>query len=103
MASFKELIQSPDVPVLVDFYADWCGPCQMMNPVIEQVAKDLSGQVKIIKVNVDKNQAAAAKYGIRGIPAFILFQNGEIRWRHNGGIDGNQLKQVLLQHSSPVQ
>lgn len=103
MASFQELITSSDTPVLVDFYADWCGPCQMMNPVIEQVAKDMSGKVKVIKVNVDKNQAAAAKYGIRGIPAFILFHKGTILWRHSGGIAAHQLEQVLKNGYEQVQ
>lgn len=99
MASFQQLITESENPVLVDFYADWCGPCQMMSPVVEQVAKELSGRVKIVKVNVDKNQAAAAKFGIRGIPAFVLFHKGNILWRHSGGIAAHELKRALESHS----
>ena len=75
--SFHELLRNEQMPVLVDFYADWCGPCKTMSPVLQEVAGQLSGRVKIIKVNVDKNQAAAARYQVKGIPTFILFSRGK--------------------------
>lgn len=92
--NFQELINS-EQPVLVDFYADWCGPCQAMTPVISEIAQNYGQKIKIIKVNVDKNPVAAQTYGISGIPAFIMFKNGEVIWRHNGMIPGFELKKVL--------
>jgi thioredoxin 1 len=84
--SFSELIKNSPVPVLVDFYADWCGPCKTLSPIVQQVASDLHGRVKVIKVNVDKNQSAAMKYGIKGIPTLILFREGKILWRQSGAM-----------------
>ena len=75
---FQEII-SQDKPVLVDFYADWCGPCQMMAPVLKEVAKEFGDKVSIIKVDVDKNQPVAQRFGVRSIPNIILFKNGEIK------------------------
>lgn len=94
---FKELIRS-ETPTLVDFYADWCGPCKAMSPVLEQVAASLGDKVKIIKINVDKNQAVAAAYKVQSIPTFILFKNGEVKWRKTGGIGKSQLESMVNQH-----
>ena len=94
MSNFKELINS-DTPVLVDFYADWCGPCQMMAPVLQELAGELKDKAKIIKVDVDKNPGAANNFQIRGVPTFILFKNGEIKWRHSGVVAGNELKKII--------
>ncbi|MEO1051475.1 MAG: thioredoxin [Bacteroidota bacterium] len=96
MAKFNEIINS-DVPVLVDFYADWCGPCQMMAPILKELAVEVKGKAKVIKVDVDKNQSAANKYGIRSIPTMIIFQNGEEKWRHSGVMQVSQLKNMLEQ------
>ena len=93
---FAELIDS-NVPVLVDFYADWCGPCVAMAPVLKELAGELGDTAKIVKINVDKNQQLAGQYGIRGIPAFILFKNGEILWRQTGMMPKAQLKKVISQ------
>ena len=82
--TFLELVQSSRKPILVDFYADWCGPCKMVSPAVEKVAKDFSGKVMTIKINVDKAQAAAAKYMIRSIPTIMLFKNGESVMRLTG-------------------
>ena len=83
--NFSELINGPS-PVLVDFYADWCGPCKAMAPILKEVATELNGKIKVLKVDVDRNQKAAAKYGIRSIPTMILFQEGKILWRHSGAM-----------------
>jgi thioredoxin 1 len=98
--SFAELINSPGMPVLVDFYADWCGPCKAMNPVVQQVAADFSGKLKVIKINVDTNQAAASQYRVQGVPTFILFHKGQAVWRQSGALPGNQLTQVIKQYVS---
>jgi len=82
--SFRDLIKNPEMPVLVDFYADWCGPCQTLSPIVQKVGAELHGRLKVIKVNVDKNQQAAFAYGIRGIPTLILFYKGKILWRKAG-------------------
>ena len=91
--TFNEIIQG-EVPVLVDFYADWCGPCKMMAPILEQVSKEVN-DVKIIKVDVDKNQQAANAYRVRGVPTLILFKKGEVLWRQSGVVPAHQLKNVL--------
>ncbi|MHC2991037.1 thioredoxin [Pontibacter sp. HJ8] len=96
--SFAELIKSPGMPVLVDFYADWCGPCKTMSPVVEQLAKDFSGKLKVIKINVDKNQAAAQQYRVQGVPTFLLFRNGQVVWKQAGAVPGHQLSQIIQQH-----
>ena len=82
--SFFDLVETSKKPILVDFYADWCGPCKMVSPAIEKVAKDFSGKVMTIKINVDKAQAAAAKYMIRSIPTIIMFKNGKDVMRLTG-------------------
>jgi thioredoxin 1 len=77
-ANFDQSVLKSAVPVLVDFWAEWCGPCRMIAPLLEQIAKDHPGKVVVGKVNVDQEQALAAKYGIQSIPAFFIFKNGEI-------------------------
>jgi thioredoxin 1 len=93
--SFNELINQSETPVLVDFYADWCGPCKVMAPVLEEVAKSLNGKVKIIKIDTDKNQQVSAQYGIQGIPTLILFKQGKILWRQSGAMPKQQLENSL--------
>lgn len=97
MGKFHELINSGK-PVLVDFYADWCGPCKIMAPILKEVASDIDGKARILKVDVDKNPQAAAEYGIQGIPTLILFKNGQIRWRQAGVVPKAQLLTVLQSH-----
>ena len=96
--SFAELINS-ETPTLVDFYADWCGPCKMMAPVIDQLASEMTGKVRVLKVDVDKNQKAASAYNIQGVPTFILFKKGKIVWQQAGGVAGHTLKSIIQQHS----
>ncbi|MBF9252752.1 thioredoxin [Pontibacter sp. 172403-2] len=95
--SFQELISSPGMPVLVDFYADWCGPCKSMSPIVQQVAAEYNGKLKVIKVNVDSNQAAAAQYRVQGVPTFILFRDGQQVWRQSGAMPANVLSQAVQQ------
>ena len=76
--SFAQLMAKSDIPVLVDFHATWCGPCHTMSPIIQDIARDFSGKVKVIKIDVDRNQGVAMKYGIRGVPTLILFNKGEL-------------------------
>jgi len=94
MTTFADLINS-ETPVLVDFYADWCGPCKMMAPELEKFAETMKGKVKVIKVDVDKNQSAAMQYRIQGIPTLVLFKKGEIKWRQSGATSAVQLLQTL--------
>ena len=95
MQSFGELIQS-ETPVLVDFYADWCGPCKAMTPVIQEVAKATEGRAKVIKVDIDKSAQAANAYQVQAVPTFIVFRKGQIVWRHSGMIDKNSLVNALV-------
>ena len=81
--SFSNIINSK-TPVLVDFYADWCGPCKMLAPILKQVKDELGELIKIIKIDVDKNQPLAAKYQVRGVPTMILFKEGQQLWRQSG-------------------
>ena len=97
MASFNELINQP-VPVLVDFKADWCQPCKMMAPVLKQVKQNFKDQIKIIKIDIDKNPAVAQKYGIRGVPTLILFKSGREVWKQSGVIQANQINTVINSH-----
>jgi thioredoxin 1 len=96
--SFSELLKSSETPVLVDFYADWCGPCKMMSPWLQEYAKETNGKLKIIKINVDKNQAASQAYSVRGVPTLILFKNGKNVWRQSGALNVAQLRQAIGPH-----
>lgn len=95
METFKDLIQS-DKPVLVDFYADWCGPCKAMSPVISEVARNVQGKARVIKVDIDKSVDAARAYQVQAVPTFIIFRNGAVQWRHSGMLDKNTLMNALM-------
>ncbi len=95
MSAFNQLINSGQ-PVLVDFYAEWCGPCKAMAPVLKELAPKINGKARIIKVDVDKNPAASAQYGIKGVPTFILFKDGEIKWKQSGAVPAHELLNVIL-------
>ncbi len=94
---FRDLIQG-DTPVLVDFYATWCGPCQVLQPILMEVSKKLEGKVKVIKVDVDKNPLAAQTYQVRGVPTMILFLQGKQLWRQSGVLSASQLINAIQPH-----
>ena len=94
---FNEIIHSNDL-VLVDFYADWCGPCKMMSPILQEVKASLKEAVKIIKVNVDQHQELASHFMVRGVPTLMLFQEGKMLWRQSGGLLPPDLVKVVTPH-----
>lgn len=97
--TFNHLIQS-DKPVLVDFFATWCGPCKTMSPILKDVKDTVGDSITIVKVDVDKNQAAASDYQVQGVPTLILFKNGKVLWRQSGVVPKASLLEVLNKHSN---
>ena len=96
--SFEPEVLKSEVPVLVDYWAEWCGPCKMIAPVLEQVAKEYGGKIKVAKMNVDENQATPAKFGIRGIPTLMLFKNGNVEATKVGAVSKSQLTAFIDSH-----
>ncbi len=96
--SFKDMLKSRPL-ILVDFYAEWCGPCKMLSPIIEKVKSKVGDKATIIKVDVDKNQAALAAYEIMGVPTLILFKNGKIVWRQSGVVQEHTLTELINSYS----
>ena len=95
--TFQEIINQ-DKPVLVDFFATWCGPCKMMSPILDDVKKRVGENASIIKIDVDKNPQAAATYQVRGVPTLILFKNGKPIWRQSGVVPANELEKLINQN-----
>ena len=96
-AKFNDIINSNDL-VLVDFYADWCGPCKMMSPILREVKTNLKEAVKIIKVNVDQHQDLASHFMVRGVPTLMLFKTGKMLWRQSGVLSSKDLTDIIGNH-----
>lgn len=97
MSKFGDLLNSSPL-VLIDFHATWCGPCKMLSPIVARVAKKAGPDVKVVKIDVDKNQNIAATLGIRGVPTLILYKNGQQVWRQSGVLQERDLLQVIQQY-----
>jgi len=89
--SFEQEVLQAGVPVLVDYWADWCGPCKMISPILDEVAKEYSGKLKVCKLNIDENQATPPKFGIRGMPTLMIFKNGNVEATKVGALSKSQL------------
>ena len=94
MASFQEILNN-DTPVLVDFFAEWCGPCKMMAPELKKLADQQGENLRVLKVDVDKNPQAASHYSVRGVPTLILFKKGQQLWRQSGAMSAAQLSSII--------
>lgn len=100
--TFSELIRS-EKPVLVDFFSTWCGPCKMMQPILQELSRKIGDRAAIIKIDVDKNPAVAGTYQIQGVPTLMLFENGQVLWRQSGVLNAHQLEQVINHYTgAPV-
>lgn len=99
MNNFDTIINS-DKPVLIDFFATWCGPCKMLSPILREVKDSLGDTVSIIKIDVDKNQQISSQYQVRGVPTMILFQNGKQLWRQSGVLSKEEIIKTVLEKSN---
>jgi thioredoxin 1 len=96
--TFGDIING-ETPVLVDFFAEWCGPCKMMKPILEELSGRMGNQVRIIKIDVDRNPAVASSFQIQGVPTLVLFKAGKVLWRKSGVVPATQLEQVIKQQA----
>lgn len=97
--SFGEIING-STPALVDFSAEWCGPCRMMKPILQQLHQRMGEKIRIIKIDIDKSPAAAQTYNVQNVPTLIIFQNGKMLWRQSGVVQATQLEKIIEQHTT---
>jgi len=94
--SLDDLIRTSELPVFIDFWADWCGPCKMVAPAVQQLAREFKGRLTVVKVNVDQQPEAAARFQVQGIPALMLLVGGLVKWRTSGALPYQQMRQEVL-------
>jgi thioredoxin len=94
--SLDDLVRTSELPVFIDFWADWCGPCKMVAPSVKQLAREFSGRITVVKVNVDQQPDVAARFHVQGIPALMLFVRGQLKWNTAGAIPYSQMRQEVL-------
>ncbi len=99
MSSFESIIQSPN-PVLIDFFATWCGPCKTLAPILKEVKDSMGDRISILKIDVDKNQGLASKYQVRGVPTMVLYQNGKQLWRQSGVLTKDQIIKIIIEKTT---
>ena len=95
---FEQDVSLSDTPVLIDFWAEWCGPCKMIGPILEELATELESKIKVVKVNVDENNQTAVKFSIRSIPTLIMIKNGEVKAQHIGAASKSQIQEFINQN-----
>ncbi len=98
MSNFLDIINQ-DKPVLIDFFAEWCGPCKAMSPILKQVKDNLGNDISVIKVDVDKNQSLASRYQVRGLPTLMLFKKGKQLWRQSGVLSSDEIIKIINQNT----
>ena len=97
MSSFQQIIEDSK-PVLIDFFAEWCGPCKIMPPILNQLKANMGSSLRILKIDVDKNPDVASKYQVRGVPTLLLMRSGKILWKQSGVLQAGELQQVIEHH-----